>query len=381
MSYRKIVVGIDLNPDEPQLCYCERLSGDTVTAPMKSQDRDLSWGSIPERLEQGFQNEEEKNALYEDAATWISHAFAAHGLTDLPSRLAGIMITVPKLSKENVEMLRYVYNKLGLPAECCFIQDYRESLYYHTMYQKNELRARNAGFYCFSGSELTFYRFRLNSMTRPVTAEINQSAAIVLPEDEEERDAEFCALIGENLQGEIYSGIFITGDSFDRSWAVKSIQKLCRGGRRVFVVDNLFARGACFAAREKIWDRKLNDYLYLGSELVRRNIGMDMIIKGTQTFYPLVSAGINWFDVNTACEFILYGDPELIISTSGMEDRKKEQYRMTLPGIPERPEGTTRLRLQLEFLSANECRITVTDLGFGEMVPSSGNIWQETLEV
>lgn len=45
---------------------------------------------------------------------------------------------------------------------------------------------------------------------------------------------------------------------------------------------------------------------------------------------------------------------------------------MLLTGLPKRPNKTTRLLLKLQYISRKECRITVKDLGFGEMFPSSG---------
>ena len=53
---------------------------------------------------------------------------------------------------------------------------------------------------------------------------------------------------------------------------------------------------------------------------------------------------------------------------------------MMLPGIPHRPNKTTRLSLELHYVSQKECRVTVRDLGFGEMFPSSGKVWTETVE-
>ena len=57
--------------------------------------------------------------------------------------------------------------------------------------------------------------------------------------------------------------------------------RLCRGKRRVFCGDNLFAKGACFGAREKVEERSLKGYLYLGNDLIRYNVGMEMKINGS----------------------------------------------------------------------------------------------------
>ena len=42
------------------------------------------------------------------------------------------------------------------------------------------------------------------------------------------------------------------------------------------------------------------------------------------------------------------------------------------------PNKTTRLDVKLQYISQDECEIMVTDLGFGEMFPSSGKVWKET---
>ena len=62
-------------------------------------------------------------------------------------------------------------------------------------------------------------------------------------------------------------------------------------------------------------------------------------------------------------------------------EKEKKKLVMKLPGLPKRPNKTTRLALELVFLSPKECRITVTDRGFGELFPSSGKIWRETISL
>jgi hypothetical protein len=77
----------------------------------------------------------------------------------------------------------------------------------------------------------------------------------------------------------------------------RSTALLCKGGRKVFVVDNLFAREEPAAAQEK---RRWRDgwpaiCTWEMIELIRNNVGMQMTVQGTKTFYPLISAGVNWY--------------------------------------------------------------------------------------
>ena len=51
---------------------------------------------------------------------------------------------------------------------------------------------------------------------------------------------------------------------------------------------------------------------------------------------------------------------------------------MLLQDLPRRPGGTSRLLVEVCFPGAAECQVKVTDLGFGELYPSSELKWTES---
>ena len=67
----------------------------------------------------------------------------------------------------------------------------------------------------------------------------------------------------------------------------------------------------------------------------------------------------------------------LVFVVSIPEETEKKRVAMALDGLPKRPNRTSRLSLTLKYVSPRDCEITVKDLGFGEMYPSSGKIWRE----
>ena len=161
-------------------------------------------------------------------------------------------------------------------------------------------------------------------------------------------------------------------------WSRK-VGLLKKNQRRIFGGTNLFAQGACFSAREKVEERRLKGYLFLGNDLVRYNIGMEMTINGSPAYYALIAAGVNWYEAEKECELILDGTEELEFVVSSMESGKRNRYTMKLDGLPKRPPKTTRIRLRLEYDSPVTCQITAEDLGFGDMFPASHKIWHETM--
>ncbi len=95
-----------------------------------------------------------------------------------------------------------------------------------------------------------------------------------LEPEEEIRDVEFYRFISKTLGKELFSSVQITGEGFDQQWAQQSVKLLCHQGRKVFYGNNLFAKGACIAGKDRLEDKKLKGYRYLSDSLVdcgRRN--------------------------------------------------------------------------------------------------------------
>ena len=117
----------------------------------------------------------------------------------------------------------------------------------------------------------------------------------------------------------------------------------------------------------------------MGNDLVRKNIGIELVSDGIAVYHPLITAGIHWYEAENECDILLNNERELVFRVSHLEDGKKTNYSMPLPGLPERPAKATRLNIKLHFEAADKCVVNVKDLGFGEIFESSGLSWQEIL--
>lgn len=413
MEQKNLIIGFEFNPKESQICYFDRLAKDAVSAEVKVGSSQYTFPTVlcksPGKEEWHFGIEAEYFAehqngilvggLYESCADGVSmmidgqeyepgtllavylkRALQLLGITAPENQISGLMMTVPSLTRAFVEAIRLAYEKIGIPKTRCFLQDYDESFFNYVMYQKQELWGRNVGLFSFDGNDVTFSALSLDQRTKPVTASVRQGKTRHLSLDSKRRDDEFYRLIEESFGTDIYSSVFLIGEGFEKNWAVRSVALLCRNRRHVFYGNNLYAKGACFAAHEKVEERRLKGYLFVGNDLVRHNIGMDMVINGSPAYYAMIGAGVNWYEASKDCEFVLDKVKELAFVVSSMEDGRRERYVMPLPELPERPNKTTRLHLHLEYESPRRCQITVEDLGFGEMFPSSGKVWHETME-
>ncbi len=410
---RDILIGIDLGKTESQISYYDRKAKEPVSLSMKvgssqyefptcvckNMDQDVWYfgreavynakekgGILVEDLygicegTQSVQVGGEEKAPWELMGIFLRKVLKALGTVEPVKHTKCMVITVERLTGVMVENLQKACESVGFSQDGYMLQDHSESFYYYTLCQKPEYWSRSVGWYAFDQDDVRFRRLTMTSNMKPILVTLEKPVSASLSAEAEERDKDFYRFIQETLGSGMYSSILLTGNGFHQEWAVKSVGLLCKHQRKVFYGNNLFAKGACYTAKERLEDRELRRYLYLSDALVKYNIGMDMMIMGSPAYYPIIRAGKNWYECRTSFDMILDGTDQLTFQIGPMQSNDKHKVSMPLPGLPPRPERTTRLRVSLECQSETVCKITVRDMGFGEMYPSSKKIWTETIQ-
>lgn len=410
---RDLIIGIDFGRESSQICYYDRKAGEPRSFSMKVGAAQYEAPTcLCRRVEQedycvGLEAEyfaREKggiliDGLYErcrkeDAvlvagetrepcellAFFLKGMLKFLGVMEVLKNIKCLVITSPELGEIQVRNYQKACEILGIPQEKYILMDHGESFFYYVMTQKLEMWNRGVAWYAFTPEEVTYRRMAMNFGTRPALIRLGDPVTAKLPEGEE-RDQEFLKFIQETIGSELLSSIQITGRGFDQEWAAESVKQLCCQKRKVFYGNNLFAKGACAAGIEKTENKALKGYQYLSDSLVLTDIGMDMRVMGSPAYYPLIESGKNWYECKAYCEFILDDVKELVFTVNRpLEGGEKKRIAMALPGLPVRPNKTTRLSLSIAFVSPEECRIEVKDLGFGDMFPASGKTWKESVK-
>ena len=193
-----------------------------------------------------------------------------------------------------------------------------------------------------------------------------------------ERDRLFFELLKKVFERRNVTTTYLLGDYFDKTWARRSFQYLCHH-RHAFQGKNLFTKGACYGAMERMGLFGTPDMLFMGADLVHENLGMYMRIRGKETYYPLITAGVNWYEAHHICEFIPDGEKSISIITKPMTGGQEVAHLLRLTQFPDRPNRATRLRMSVYFVSGTRCRVEVEDLGFGEFYRPSGRKWEREI--
>ena len=145
---------------------------------------------------------------------------------------------------------------------------------------------------------------------------------------------------------------------------------------------NLYSRGAAFGALFKSGMVKgLGDYFYLAEDCLRMNVGVEAVRAGKDCYHALLDAGTKWYDAVLSEEFLLESGNEIELVLTPLNGGGRRTETILLRGLPERPPGTTRIRLTLTMDRAEAVSCRVEDLGFGAIFPSSGLQWTGEVNV
>lgn len=382
---KRTIIGLDLDREFSQISYYSERNMEPETVSI-AQNQNKYLIPTPQGL---FSLTEEAMELGVMTLANFLKSCVSFVRTATDMQQVYMMITMKEIRQPWIEALKNACEMMGMNRENVWLQTHRESLFYYTLNQKRDLWAHKVALFEYEDSRITSYVLDVDYATKPALVtvtpgdEMNLGSRGRRTEDEWNvyRDAKFLEMIQNTFEGESFSATFLIGDSFDKTWAVDSLSYLCRR-RHVFQGRNLYTKGACYAACKRLGvGNVLTNYLYKSEDMVENNISMQMTMRGKTSNYLMVSAGVNWFDAEHTCEFILDDTNEVVIYAKSMLGGPAASYTIPLKDLPSRPPRTTRLQLKAVFTSAQRCKVTIRDLGFGDFFPASGLVWESILEL
>jgi len=308
-------------------------------------------------------------------------------------KVDAIMFTVEEPDDRMVEILLLIAANLGLKTSHVYLQSHTESFYSFMLHQPSELWYHQVLACEHDGMRLKLYRMECNKHTTPVVVLIEEQMyeTLVIPEQTEEEsirqdayrlaDERFLGILQAVCEGRFVSSVYLLGDGFRAGWQERSLQFLCRS-RRVFQGNNLFSQGACYGLLEKLEPGEVGrNHVFLGRDMLKANIGMNVIRQGKETYYALMDAGENWYELHKECDFLLTREREMEFVITPLNGRNVETRILSLAegGSDEAP--YRRYHLDMKMSAPDRVAVKVTDLGFGELFASDGRIWEESFQV
>lgn len=310
-------------------------------------------------------------------ALYIKRSFGAlKGIT--LDKISGIMFTVPRLTKRAIEVLDIVTETLDFKDTSVYYEGRDESIFYYIINQPRELWKGDVYVYDFADRNLVGYRFFVNRNATPGVAFVD-SQVHSIARDDNNKDEKFAEVVKKDTEKGIVSLAYLIGDGFEEEWCNESLRELCRN-RRVFKGNNLYSKGACYAAKERKDNTDMRSALvFLGKDKLKANIGMNVTKAGKEQYYAILDGGENWYDAKKEMDVIPLDGNKFEIIVTPLDGVNARSIDIMLDGLNEREPGTTRLHLKFFMESEDKLRICATDMGFGEMYPTTYQLFTKQI--
>ncbi len=326
-------------------------------------------------------------------AVWLLAKFIRMSLAGFED-IEFITFSVPFTNIDMSKMLKGIGRYLGISKDCICVQDYKESFCQYMFYQPKELwQYESALFYCDAQEIRAYMLRRLNTagvkerdmfvtVDEVANARMQELAAIypILNKDKaKDADDRFKTFIQSVFEKKVVSSVYLTGEAFENNWYPNSLKVLCNG-RRAFVGNNLYSRGACYTSLRKC--RGYNDSpTYLDDTKMMEQICLRMRVNGQEGWYPIVSWGTHWYEADGQWEVILEDTSDIEIHVETLAGEELQVETVSLEGLPERRDYSLRVQIEVLFLDERTCRLSFKDVGFGEFFPSTGFQVEKTIHL
>ena len=117
----------------------------------------------------------------------------------------------------------------------------------------------------------------------------------------------------------------------------------------------------------------------MGANAIKVNVSLKVKNNRKTEFLSLIDAGEKWYDISREYEVITEADPVIDLWLQFPYGRNAKIEKLELSDFPERPLRMSRLRIGVSASSDTEVRITIKDLGFGELMKGTSKIWEYTM--
>lgn len=289
-------------------------------------------------------------------------------------------ITFPNVTKELSELVSVALKNLGFTREKYILLNHDEAFLFYTISQESGLWTNDTALFELEDDGLHFRILSIDKNTEPMTARISRKEKTdrliksMISTNKSESGNLFHTLSLMALEGNIVSTIYAVGRGFIDSWGDITLRKLSPG-RRVFRGQNLYAKGACLAAKNKTQGIP-NEVVFLSDEMIMVDVSIRAVKDGREKEIPIVKSGIKWYEVETCTDLIIKEEDELCIWFKDFVTKKEEQRFISFSEINGVKSGITRIRLSIKFKDRDTCIIKASDLGFGNFVPTTNRVWE-----
>ena len=300
-----------------------------------------------------------------------------------------LVITLQKMDAKLLDGLMYCADYLNIPRDRVHIVSHTESFVYYVLNQKKEIWNNQVAAFDLSEDGLFYHELKVQRGLKKMTVIAEEEAleesfnldVLDNASGMKLADKIMCSCGERLLDRKLFSTIFLTGKGFERQdWAGNFMRLICPR-RKVFVEQELFARGAAFRGGDLLQERSASSFVCICSGRLHSTISMKVLYKERESQLVVAAAGDSWYESKSTVDLILDGQDYVEFIVTPMDPKQRKVVRIPLEGFPDRPDRTTRVGLNVGFLDEKTMAVVLRDKGFGELFPSSGTVVRREVRI
>lgn len=290
-----------------------------------------------------------------------------------------LVFTVKKVEPKLLQALFACAEELQIPKNRVHVISHTESFVYYILSQKKEIWNNLVGMFDLSEDRLRYYELKVQRGLKRTTVvaeyenlEEGFNLDILSSQSGARLADKILCSCGERLmQKKNYSSVFLTGKGFqERDWAEGFMKMLCTK-RKVYLEPAVFSKGAASKAADYLHEHTSYPFTCICEGRLKTTVSLNVQHKGQETSVVLAAAGDNWYETTAVLDVITDHQKQIDFILNQIGTNEKRTVTIPLEDFPERPDRTTRVRIQISFLDERTMTIALQDRGFGELFPAT----------
>lgn len=298
--------------------------------------------------------------------------------------LSRLTVALEQYNDKVYKVLNQLKTQLGLSDETFYIMSHENAFFQYVMHQDERLRNNSVAMFEYGAEGMEYYRidkkFQGNTKLYYLLRQDmkNDLPYTMLFQDIEALDHRLAEIAKVKMRETYISTVYLTGPGFNDKWIEESAKILCEG-RRVFMGQNIYTKGACYYARFGAYEADRDCVLYTEGS-IPFDIGLYIgDTEGRKKFYPIAIGGKEWYNMKGKVTLFLDDTNRIEMVYRDKVTKETQKEIIEIHGLPKRPPKTTKLSLEVELSGEKTGAIVIKDLGFGKIYPTTNKIYRKEI--
>lgn len=318
--------------------------------------------------------------LMEQYLRWLLHMIEQCAGT---AKFTVLAVTLPEAAEGLRAVLADIFSGLGVPKERLMFLSHTECFACYTVNMPPELWMNDVALFDYNEEGFYFERLRFARKRQPLPVvserrDLTEELTLqdIARETPERKSYWFYNLAMQQLKKQQVTALYVTGSGFAGGWPEEALRMLC-DGRRVFFGQNLYTKGACYAAK-MAGDKSDRNFIFLNDHMIRDTISVRIYCDARNGYMELARAGTDYRQVGKKLRMILDDTNEIEFLVDNVLKKGPVHEVMILDNLIKRENKTIRLELTLFYADRDTPVVQLRDIGFGAE-KATGRIWEQIL--